>query len=160
VLNEIERGKLMRRLLYNCFILSTFLIFNITYAEERYTITGDISFRYDGDIYVRLCAMEEWSEFLRPNYELSAPPWKIIKLNSETKKTGNVSFKLNRIPTGTYVIVAFQDVIKNQKVDYEGLHMTEPYGTYKEDDYVSGRPRWDYVKFNLKENIGGIKIRI
>ena len=150
----------MRRLLYICLVLSTFLIFNTAHTEEKYTITGNISIRYDGDIYIRLCTMKEWSEFLRPNYELSVPPWKIIKLNSETKKSKNVSFKFDSIPTGTYVIVAFQDVIKNQKVDYEGLQMKEPYGTYKEDDYVSGRPRWDYVKFNLENNIGGIKIKI
>ena len=77
----------------------------------------------------------------------------VIKLNSETKKSKNVSFKFDSIPTGTYVIVAFQDVIKNQKVDYEGLYRIEPWGTYKEDDQLSDRPQWDNVKFNLENNI-------
>jgi hypothetical protein len=141
-------------------IIAIFLFWGNVFGQETYSITGDISYRYDADIYVRVCTMEEWAEFLRPNYELSVPPWKIIKLNSETNKSGKVSFKLDSIPKGTYVIVAFQDIIKNQKVDYEGLHMKEPYGTYKEDDYVSGRPRWDYVKFNLEKNVGEIKIKI
>lgn len=136
------------------------LFFNVAHAEETYTITGEISFKYDGDIYIRICTMEEWVEFLKPNYELSVPPWKMIKMNSELKKAGKVSFKLDSIPTGTYVIVAFQDVIKNQKVDYVGLHMDEPWGTYKEDDYLGGRPRWDIVKFNLEKNIEGIKIQL
>ena len=136
------------------------LFFNVAHAEETYTITGDISFHYDGDIYIRICTMEEWAEFLRPNYELSVPPWKMIKMNSETKKAGEVSFKLDNIPSGTYVIVAFQDIIKNQKVDYEGLHMKEPLGTYKEDDDYGGSPRWDIVKFNLEKNIEGIKIQL
>lgn len=74
--------------------------------------------------------------------------------------SGKVFFKLDSIPTGIYVIVAFQDVIKNQKVDYVGLHMDEPWGTYKEDDYLGGRPRWDIVKFNLDKNIEGIKIQL
>jgi len=68
----------------------------------------------------------------------------MIKMNSEAKKAGEVSFKLDSIPTGTYVIVAFQDVIKNQK----------------EDDYLNNRPRWDIIKFNLEKNIGGIKIQL
>ena len=34
------------------------------FGEETYTITGDISFQYDGDIYIRICTMEEWAEFL------------------------------------------------------------------------------------------------
>ena len=141
-------------------IIIALVIWGNAFGQETYSITGDVSFQYDSDIYIRVCTMEEWGEFLRPNYELSVPPWKILKLNSETKKSGNVSFKLDNIPPGTYIIVAFQDVIKNQKVDYEGLQMKEPYGTYKEDDYVPGRPRWDYVKFHLEKNIGGIKIKI
>lgn len=134
--------------------------FNVAHAEETYTITGEISFKYDGDIYVRICTMEEWAEFLGRNYEISVPPWKMIKINSETKKAGKVSFKLDSIPKGTYVIVAFQDVIKNQKVDFEGLHRKEPWGTYKEDDYLGDRPRWDYIKFILEKNIEGIKIKL
>ena len=111
-------------------ILIILVFLGNAFGEETYTITGDISFQYDGDIYVRICTMEEWAEFLGPNYELSVPPWKMIKMNSETKKTGEVSFKLDSIPKGTYVIVAYQDVIKNQRVDYEGLHINEPWGTY------------------------------
>ena len=136
------------------------LIINNAQAQETYTITGDISFQHDGDIYIRICTMEEWAEFLKPNYELSVPPWKMIRMNSETKKTGKVSFKLDSIPKGTYVIVAFQDIIKNQKVDYEGMYMKEPWSTYKEDDYLGNRPRWDIVKFNLEKNIEGIKIKL
>jgi len=136
------------------------LFVNVAHAEETYTITGEISFKYDGGLYIRICTMAEWVEFLKPNYELSLPPWKMIKMNSETKKAKKVSFKLDSIPKGTYVIVAYQDTIKNQKVDYEGMYMKEPWGTYKEDDYLGNRPRWDIVKFNLEKNMEGIKIKL
>jgi len=151
-------GRYFMKVISMIFIILVFL--GNAFGEETYTITGDISFKYDGDIYIRICTLEEWAEFLRPNYELLVPPWKVIKMNSELKKAEKVSFKLDSIPSGTYVIVAFQDVIKNQKVDYVGLHMDEPWGTYKEDDYLGGRPRWDIVKFNLEKNIGGIKIQL
>ena len=136
------------------------VLFGTALGEETHTITGDIWFQYDGDIYIRICTMKDWSEFLRPNYELSVPPWQIIRLSSEEKQTGKASFTLTGIPSGTYVLVVFQDVIKNRKVDYQGLHMKEPYGTYKEDDYVSGRPRWDYVRFSLNEDLEGIRIQL
>lgn len=95
-----------------------FLIWGNSYGKETYTITGSVSFQYDSDIYIRVCTMEEWAEFLRPNYELSVPPWKLIKINSETRKNGEVSFNIDGIAKGMYVIVAFQDVISNHKVDY------------------------------------------
>jgi len=59
-------------------------IINNAQAQEKFTITGNVSFQYDGDIYIRVCTLEEWAEFLKPNYELSVPPWKMIKINSET----------------------------------------------------------------------------
>ena len=59
-------------------------IINNAQAQEKFTITGNVSFQYDGDIYIRVCTLEEWAEFLKPNYELSVPPWMMIKINSET----------------------------------------------------------------------------
>ena len=38
------------------------LFFNVANAEEKYTITGNVSFQYDGDIYIRICTLEEWAE--------------------------------------------------------------------------------------------------
>ncbi len=35
-------------ILFMCFGL----LFNVAHAGEKYTITGDVSFQYDGDIYV------------------------------------------------------------------------------------------------------------
>ena len=136
------------------------LLFNVAHAGEKYTITGDVSFQYDGNIYICLCTKEEWRKFHRPGHELSQPPYKLVKMNNDLKKEGKVSFRLNSIPKGTYVIVAYQDVNKNKKVDFVGHHMSEPFGTYKEGDPVNTHPMWDLRKFNLENDIEGIEIQI
>ncbi len=143
-------------LLFICFGL----LFNVAHAEEKYTITGDVSFQYDGDIYICLCTKEEWREFLIPGHELAQPPCKFIKMNSDLKKAGKVSFKLDNIPKGIYVIVTYQDVNKNKKVDYENYLMNEPWGTYKEGDPAATMPSWDLRKFTLEKDIEGIKIQM
>ena len=143
-------------LLFMCFGL----FLNVAHAGEKYTITGDVSFQYDGDIYICLCTRAEWSEFQRPGHELSQPQCKFIKMNSDLKKAGKVSFKLDSIPKGTYVIVAYQDVNKNKKVDFENYIMNEPWGTYKEGNPASSMPTWGLVRFNLENDIEGIEIQM
>ena len=99
--------------------VSIVLVFlGIAYGEETYTITGNVSFQYNGDIYICVCNLEQFAEFQRPNHELSEPPCKFIAMNSELEKAGEVSFKLEGIPKGTYVIIAYQDNNKNSKVDF------------------------------------------
>ena len=143
-------------ILFMCFGL----LFNVAHAGEKYTITGDVSFQYDGDIYICLCTSEKLAEFQRPGHELSQPQCKFIKMNSDLKKAGKVSFKLDSIPKGTYVIVAYQDVNKNKKVDFENYNMNEPWGTYKEGNPHGDSAIWGLVKFNLEKDIEGIEIQM
>ena len=141
-------------------ILIVLASFGMAYGEETYTITGDVSFKYDGDIYICICTSQEWADFQKPGHELSVPPCKKIKMDSKLKKTGIAKFKLDNIPKGTYVIVAYQDANNNKMVDFENYMMNEPYGTYKETDPVSCQPSWSYSNFSLDKNIEGIKIEI
>ncbi len=39
------------------------LHFNVAHAGGKHTITGDVSFQYDGDIYVCLFNLEKYAEF-------------------------------------------------------------------------------------------------
>jgi len=143
-------------ILFMCFGL----LFNVAHAGEKYTITGDVSFQYDGDIYICLCTKAEWSEFQRPGHELSQPECKYIRMNADMKKVGKVSFKFESIPKGTYVIVAYQDVNKNKRVDFENFIMNEPWGTYKEGYPGANMVTWGMVKFNLENDIEGIEIQM
>jgi uncharacterized protein (DUF2141 family) len=141
-------------ILFMCFGL----LFNVAHAGENFTISGDVGFQYDGDIYICLFTLENYAEFQRPGHELSQPECKNIKMKADLKKAGMVSFKFESIPKGTYCIVSYQDENINGKVDFENFQIKEPWGTYKERDPLN--PTWGVMKFDLKENISGIKIQM
>ena len=48
----------------------------------------------------------------------------------------------------------------NGKVDFEGLHINEPWGTYKEMDFIYCTLSWETIKFDLERDIAGIKIEM
>ena len=79
-------------------------------------------------------------------------------MNDDLKKAGKVSFKFKSMPKGTYCIVGYQDENNNGKVDFENYSINEPWETYKEKPIVG--VTWDQIKFDLEENISGIKIQI
>ena len=139
-------------LFINLFLLSSF-----AYAEENYTLSGEVTFQYDEDIYICLLTKEGFREFHVKNHELSQPQYKVIKINADLKKAGRVSFKLDNIPRGTYCIITYQDVNNNGRVDQTN-NISEPWGSYKETEGAVAR--WDEVKFDLKEDITGIKINM
>ena len=142
-------------ILFMCFGL----LFNVAHAEEKYTITGDVSFQYDGNIYICLLTMEEFRDFYRPRHKLSQSPCKVIQMNTDLKKAGKVSFTFDNIAKGTYCVFTYQDVNMNGEVDFAGHNPIEPWGSYKEGA-IEINPSWAMVKFDLERDIAGIKIEM
>jgi uncharacterized protein (DUF2141 family) len=141
------------------FLVTLLVVSAFAYAEEKYTISGEVTFQYDGDIYICLLTMEEFRDFNKPRHELSESPCKIIHMNTDLKKAGKVSFTFDNLPKGTYCVFTYQDVNMNGKVDYEEvLHITEPWGSYKETMHII--PVWGMVKFDLEKDITGIQIKM
>ena len=134
------------------------LLFSIAYAGENYTISGEVTFQYDGDIYICLLNMEGWRDFQTPRHELSQLKCKVIKMNADLKKAGKVSFTFDSVPKGTYCIVALQDVNGNGKADFENYIISEPWGSYK--DVSTTGSSWGSIKFDLVEDITGIEIQM
>ena len=135
-----------------------FMVFAFAYAEEKYTISGEVTFQYDGDIYICLLTMEGFRDFNIPRHTLSESPCKVIHMNTDLKKTGKVSFTFNNIPKGTYCILTYQDVNMNGKTDFEGLFIDEPWGSFKEANYST--VPWGKLKFDLEKDITGITIEM
>lgn len=146
---------MLKKLVHSFIGLS--LLISVAYAGENYTISGDVTFQYDGDIYICLNDKEGWRDFQTPGHELSLSQCKIIKMNTDLKKAGKVSFTFDSVPKGTYCIVALQDVNGNGKVDFANYIISEPWGSYKE---LSFGWNWNGVKFDLDEDITGIKIQM
>jgi hypothetical protein len=135
------------------------LLYSVAFAEENYTLSGDVTFREDGDIYICLLTKEGFRDFQTPGHELTPQKCKVIKMNADLKGAGKVSFKFDSVPKGTYCIVALQDVNNNGKVDFEQYIISEPLGSYKEGDTSLALP-WGDIKFDLKKDITGIKIQM
>ena len=130
------------------------------YAEEKFTVSGDVTFQYDGDIYICLLTMEEFRDFSKPRHRLSESPCKVIHMNTALKKAGKVSFTFNNVPKGTYCVFTYQDVNMNGEVDREKIKMiSEPWGSYKEA-FIGLLPTWEKMKFDLESDITGITIEM
>ena len=147
----------MLRKLVPLFVGLAFL-FSVALAEENYTLSGEVTFRKDGDIYICLLNMEGWRDFQNPRNELSQLKCQVIKMNADLKEAKKVSFKFDNVPKGTYCIVALQDVNNNGKADHENYVISEPWGSYRNlEPGVSWS--WDNVKFDLEKDITDIKIQ-
>ncbi|UCD31429.1 MAG: DUF2141 domain-containing protein [Desulfobacterales bacterium] len=137
--------------------LSFWLIGVIAHAEEKFSLSGEVSFQYNADVHICLFTKED-IQYL-PQHELSPPKCQAVRINADLKEAGKVSLKFDGITKGTYCIATFQDVTKNGKVDYENYQINEPFGTYKEQGPECGNQLdWNTIKFDLKKDITGIKI--
>ena len=139
------------------------LLLSFAYAEENYTISGDVTFQNDGDIYVCLCTKEEFQNLtmdLTKHVKLSRLQCKLIGMNAELRKAGKVSFRFDGIPKGTYGVLTLQDVNKNGELDFLGLMYDEPYGSYKELPAWESCFSWSSIKFDLEKDLTGIKIQM
>ena len=131
------------------------------YAEDKFTISGEVTFQNDGNIYICLLTKEEFRDIIVPRRELSQSPCKVIHMNTDLKKAGKVSFTFDNVPKGTYCIFTYQDINMNGEVDFVNYAIDEPWVTYKGyKEAFFEHPTWGKVKFDLEKDITGIKIEM
>jgi uncharacterized protein (DUF2141 family) len=136
------------------------LLLSVAYAGGSYTLSGNVTFQYEGDIYVCLYTKEGWRDFQTPGHKLSPQECNVTKWNGKVKKAGKVPFRFENIPKGTYCIVAYQDVNSNGKVDYQGHQIKESWESFQEMDPAVVHSTWDMVRFDLEKDITGIEIHM
>jgi uncharacterized protein (DUF2141 family) len=143
------------------FLAVPLMVSAFAYAEEKFTVSGEVSFQHDGDIYICLLTAEEFVDFHRLRHKLSESPCKVIHMSTDLKKAGKVSFTFDNTAKGTYCVLAYQDVNMNGEVDHAGQPLNEPWGSYKEPSQKApGAAVWGTVKFDLEKDITGIKIEM
>jgi uncharacterized protein (DUF2141 family) len=125
----------------------------LAFAEETFTVSGEVKFPGDGDVILNLLTKDE--ETLGKD----TPQERIlvIKLTPEQRKAGKASFNFIAVPKGAYIIRCFQDDNGNGKWDLAHLTVRlEPGGLYK--------PYWPFdwnrSNFLVDRDITGIKIRL
>ena len=130
------------------------------YAEEKYSIAGQVTFSGHENIYVSIYTMEEFANF-KKSFPSPAFSQK-IKPNPQQIKSGIFSFKFSGIPKDSYCIIAFQDSDNNGKLacDTEGW-IEEPICFYKEHTDVGlVIPNWHNMKFELVRDITRIIMKL
>lgn len=131
------------------FVLSS----GATDAQEKFKISGEITFVRESDISIGIYSQEEYQEGRRP-----APAcYQVVSLTDQQKRQGKVSFEFCDIPKGTFTILAFQDENKNGQLDYsETGKPMEPTGTFM----PSVNAPWESVKFELVKSLESVTIHI
>jgi uncharacterized protein (DUF2141 family) len=158
-----ERGEKMRRLL-SLLLVGIVLFSALAFAEETFTVSGEVKFPGDGDVIMNLLTKEE--ETLGKD----TPQERIlvIKLTPEQRKAKMASFNFIAVPKKAYIIRCFQDVNGNGKLDLgdpsSAISMRdrstrvslEPAGLYRSSwPFI-----WDFSKFQVDRDITGIKIHL
>jgi len=138
---------MIRKAMLICILLS--FVTPFSYGQEKFSVSGELSFLRDGDMYIGLFRPDEWKD----RREKLPKLFLHLKPDSEQKKVSKVSFKFDNVESGTYGIYAFQDLNGNGKQDCRtGVFSLEPCATFNHT--TTGE--WNEVKFDLKENINDI----
>lgn len=124
---------MIRKVMLICILLSVAVL--SSYGQEKFSVSGELGFLRDGDMYIGLYRLEEWKD------RRVKPPhlFLCLKPGSEHKKVSKVPFKFDEVEGGIYGNYAFQDVNGNGKQDCRGgAFSLEPCATYRIQPLESG----------------------
>jgi uncharacterized protein (DUF2141 family) len=143
----------MKRIFVVCFIVGALLLaMSFVIAEDKCTVSGDVAYSKEANIYVCLHDQQTIRE------------WKTLPQGSFTQKvkaspSGKASFTFKDVPKGDYLIIAFADENGNGKVDVDTWGFAqEPVWAYKQSP-TSGYLNWSDQKFEVDKDITGITLK-
>lgn len=124
-------------------------------TENTFSITGEITFRKKGPIYIGL-VNEEFKEGDDQNPEFG----QIIQVEDLDMKLKTVSFIFNNVPSGVYGIRIFQDLNDNEELDSGAFGPKEPWGMSNNIRPKFRGPTFDEIKFEVLANVSDMNITI
>lgn len=124
----------------------------LVFAEDKFTVSGDLICYMETDIYVCLHNQQTCANW---NKDLPSGPFtQIIR----TDLSGKKPFVFNGVPKGEYVLFAFADENGNGKLDFDPSgRVEEPIAMHKA--FLSGRALdiiWLDQKFEVDKDITGL----
>ena len=149
-------------------VASLFILSAFTFSVGSHTISGQISFPGEGEIYVYLMTQDEHSQSVAQDEHTGnlwmSPRFLIIRPTPEQYLSGRAPFKFEGIPQGEYYIDCYQDGNANGKLDHRAAGSTaapqynpaEPWGTYRNTPWGG----WYDLKFEVREDLSDVSIRI
>lgn len=136
-------------LLISFFLLTCFYV----HAQEgEITLTVNVTNIKDLSGYVRVCLVQESSEYLSSQCNLG----KSVEASSK-----EVQLVFNNLPKGQYAITLFHDVDNNNKLNTNGMFgmPSEPYGFSNNPGTWFGPPKYEKCVFELSKD-RSVKIKL
>lgn len=133
-------------------LIITFLAaHSLTGSEDGFVVAGEIAFSEDGPIYVELVTEETFGRNGGSPYRAFLEPEEGMQM---------FSFRFEAIPSGQYVLRAFQDKNRDGKLNMGPLGPREPVGMHRRPERMRIPPRFDASSFPVEGDVTDIRIEL
>jgi uncharacterized protein (DUF2141 family) len=147
----------MKRIIFVFALAMVLSAASLAFAQEKCTISGEVVYSGDSNIYVILLNSKAFAPALGRQKEL--PPPEFVQIVKATA-SGKASFAFKDVQKGEYVVQAFADENSNAKMDVDTWGVAiEPRDYYKA--MVQGLyANWDEQKFEVDGDVTGIMLKL
>jgi uncharacterized protein (DUF2141 family) len=147
----------MKRIVLAFIVAMALSVVSIVFAQDKCTVSGEIVYSGDSNIYVYLLNSTTFATALGRQKELPPPGFvQIVKVNA----SGKASFAFKDVPKGEYVVRVFADENNNGKFDADTWgYPLEPVRSYKPPaDGVHSN--WSEQKFEVDKDVTEIVLKL
>jgi uncharacterized protein (DUF2141 family) len=140
-----------------CIVVSAFLGVGTVFAQEKGAFDGSLSisgtitgFKKGAGIYIALYDSQQ--NFKNKKFTNA------LRIPADSVRTDSITYKLNNIKTGQYLIVAYQDLNNDTIINTNLFGMpTEPYLFYTPVKAMQ-RPMFSNCKFTLNTDLTNVNL--
>ncbi len=133
-------------------------------AQERFTVSGVIAFPKTGKLVITLMTEAEYQRHEQEDRDQQQPNMpqltQTIEIDKEHAAQKSAAFTFKDVPAGAYAIFCYQDVNNNGKLDEGMFGPKEPHGTYLAEKGGFGPPKFDEIKFDIKQDTTDIAMTL
>ena len=123
-----------------------------------YTVEGEIrGVGEQGDVYFRLADRGAFEEPADTNHFRMGG---VIPIQRRERAGENLTFVLKKVPSGRYVLQAFQDINGNGELDIGIFGPKEPWGNYRPSRPRFRAPTFEECAFDVNAPFNGIIVEL
>ena len=124
----------------------------LVFAEDKYTISGEVVYSKDADVYVCLFSQKTW-----PSWKRELPPIPFSQI-VKPSPSGKAFFTFKEVPKGDYLIMAFADENNNGKFDCDTMGFPLEPSSWHHKLKTGGHTNWYDQKFEVDKDVTGIEL--
>lgn len=123
-------------------------------ADTSFSIQGKVTFTKDIPVTVTCLTEKEFEE------ELPAKYFYLQELGDSDLQNGIIEYIISGIPEGDYLVFAFQDKNKNDKVDRILIAPREPWDIYGLPRPATGKPKFSKLAMHIDSDITDLNLNL